>query len=110
MKMRRAIVGLLLLAAVLLAGCGDNASADRKAMDRKFEQIDFKISSLETITSTYNQPHFEQETDRYIALVRRYADLLGPAEAKKRLNQKGDELSSFCLPCAGRLTDEAAKY
>jgi hypothetical protein len=109
MRISRTVVPLL-VAAVLLGGCGDSTSADRKAMDRKFEQIDYKMTTLETVTSTYNIPHFEEATQQYIALVRQYADLLGADEAKRRLNQKGDELSSYCLPCAGTLADEATKY
>ena len=109
MRTRKTIVGVLLLAALLLAGC-DNRSADRKAMDTKFEKLDFEISTLETATSTYNLPHFEQATERYIALVRQYADLLGPKEAKRRLLQEADGIGAYCLPCAGVLTGEASKY
>ena len=100
----------LLVAAAVLAGCGDNRSADRKAMDLKFDRLDYQMSNLETATSTYNTQHFEEATQRYIVLVHKYADLLGPEEAKRRLNEKGDELSSFCLPCAGVLAEEARKF
>jgi hypothetical protein len=103
-------LAVMLMAAALLAGCGDNRSADTKAMDLKFERIDFEMSNLETATSTYNIPHFEEATQRYIALIHRYADLLGPEEAKRRLNEKGDELSSYCLPCAGVLAEEAKMF
>jgi len=99
----------LLVAVAVLAGCGDNRSADRKAMDLKFDRIDYEMTNLETVTSTYNIQHFEEATERYIALVHQYADLLGPEEAKRRLNQKGDELSSFCLLCAGVLAEEARR-
>jgi len=109
MRTRKTIVGVLLLAALLLVGC-DNRSADRKAMDTKFEKLDFEISTLETASSTYNLPHFEQATERYIALVRQYADLLGPEEAKRRLRQEADGIGAYCLPCAGVLTGEASKY
>jgi uncharacterized lipoprotein NlpE involved in copper resistance len=109
MRTRKTIVGVLLLTALLLAGC-DNRSADRKAMDTKFEKLDFEISTLETASSTYNLPHFEKATEHYVALVRQYADLLGPKEAKRRLLQEADGLSSYCLPCAGVLTGEASKY
>jgi outer membrane murein-binding lipoprotein Lpp len=109
MRTRKTIVGVLLLAALLLAGC-DNRSADRKAMDTKFEKLDYEISTLETATSTYNLPHFEQATERYIALVHQYANLLGHKEAKRRLQQEADGISSHCLPCAGVLTGEANRY
>jgi hypothetical protein len=100
----------VMLAAVLLGGCGDNRSAETKAMDLKFDRIDYQISNLETVTSTYNIPHFEEATQRYIGLVQQYADLLGSDEAKRRLQQKSDELSSYCLPCSGVLAEEATKY
>ena len=109
MRTRKAIVGVLLPAALLLAGC-DNRSADRKAMDVKFEKLDFEISTLETATSTYNLPHFEQATARYIGLVRHYKDLLGRAEAKRRLQSEADSVGDYCLPCAGALTREASRY
>ena len=40
----------------------------------------------------------------------RYADVLGHDEIKRRLNAKAEELSSYCLPCSGVLTEEAKKY
>lgn len=104
------IVGVLLLAAPLLAGCGDNRSAARKTMEVKFEKVDYEMSNLETVTAAYNQAHFAKATQQYIALVRKYADLLGPDEAKRRLKEKGGELGAYCLPCVATLEDEARKY
>jgi hypothetical protein len=98
----------LAVGVLLLAACG--GSSDRKAMEIKFEQLDFKMTALETANAAYNQNHLARETQQYIALVHRYADLLGPEEARKRLNQKADELSSFCLPCSGVLTEEAKRF
>ena len=109
MRISRTIVPVL-LAAALLGGCGDNRSADQKAMTNKFEKIDYEISRLETVTSQYNTDHFANATQRYIALVRQYHDLLGPEEAKRRLNDRADELQSYCLPCAGMLADAAKQY
>ena len=103
-------MGVLLLAAAILAGCGDNRSAAEKAMDVKFERIDYEMSNLETVTSSYNTSHLAKATEQYIALVREYADLLGPGEAKRRLKEKGDELGSYCLPCVATLEDEASRY
>ena len=99
----------LLLAAALVGGCGA-ASPDRQAMEVKFERIDYQFSTIETANAAYNASHLEKATQRYIALVHQYADLLGPEEAKKRLNQKADELSSYCLPCSGVLTEEAKRF
>lgn len=110
MRVRLTILGLLLLAALLVAGCGYSRPAGQKAMDAKFSKIDDEMASIETINSAYNDRQFEQETRKFIALVREYADQLGPAEAKRRLKEKGDELSSYCLPCTATLEDEARKY
>ena len=100
----------MLLAASVLGGCGDNQSGDQKAMNNKFEQIDYEISRLETVTSAYNTDHFINATQRYIALVRQYHELLGPAEAKSRLTDRADELTGYCLPCSGMLADAAKNY
>ena len=79
-------------------------------MDAKFEQIDYQMGNLETPSIAYNHGHLEKATQRYIALVREYADLLGRDEARRRIKEKGDELGPYCLPCAGTLEDEARKY
>jgi ABC-type glycerol-3-phosphate transport system substrate-binding protein len=96
----------LLLAVLLLAGCGQG---DTAAMDQKFERLDFQISTLETVNAQYNQQHFARLTQKYIALVHRYEDQLGKDEAKQRLIDMGDELDSYCLPCTGVLYIEARK-
>jgi outer membrane murein-binding lipoprotein Lpp len=110
MGTRRLIVGVVLLAALLVAGCGDNRSAATREMDTRFQKVDFEMANLETVNSEYNNRDFARETRRYIALVREYADQLGRAEARRRLLQKGDELSSYCLPCVATLESEATKY
>ena len=109
MRTRKLTVGLLLLAALLVSAC-DNRSGDQRAMEVKFEKLDFEISTLETATSTYNLPHFEHATARYIGLVRHYKDLLGDDEAKRRLQAEADSVGDYCLPCAGALTGEASRY
>ena len=110
MAARKTIVGVFVFAALLLVGCGDHRSAATKAMNAKFERIDYKMMTLETVTSQYNASNFEKATRQYIALVREYADLLGRDEARRRIKEKGDELGPYCLPCAGTLEDEARKY
>ena len=109
MRTRVTIVAALVLAAPLLAGCGGQ-SGDRQAMETKFEKIDFEFSTLETPNSVHNQPHFRQTTQRYIALVHQYEDLLGNDEAKRRLQQEADSIGEYCLSCAGALQDAASKY
>ena len=109
MRMRKSVV-VLLLAVPLLAACGHN-STDRKAMETKFEQLDFKLTTYEQATSsTYNLPHFTRLTNQYIALVRQYKDVLGSKEAKRRLAEERDGIAPYCLPCAGTLDDELKKY
>lgn len=79
-------------------------------MEARFQQLDYEMASLETLNSEYNQAKFATETRKYIALVREYAPQLGRAEARRRLKEKGDELSSFCLPCVATLDSEALRY
>src|SRR5262245_14813718 len=102
--MKRLALAGLLVAVFVLAGGG---TGDTGAMDQKFEKLDFKISTLETINAAYNQQHFAELTTKYIALVHEYEDTLGKDEAKRRLIQMGDELDSYCLPCTGVLYVEA---
>jgi len=79
-------------------------------MNHKFERLDFQISTLETINSSYNEQHFARLTQKYIALVHQYADQLGRDEARRRLVELGDELDPYCLPCTGVLYIEAKKF
>jgi hypothetical protein len=102
-------LGVLLLAVVLVVACGDNRSAARKAMDAKFQRMDSKFVSLETVAAPYS-PALERATQQYIALIREYADQLGPVEVKQRLAEKGNEIGPSCLPCEGALDDEANRY
>ena len=104
------LVGVLLLVALLVAGCGDSRSAATREMDTKLQKLDFEMANLETVNSEYNNRDFARETQRYIALVREYAGRLGRAEARRRLLEKGDELSSYCLPCTATLETAALKY
>lgn len=101
-------MGALLLAALLVAGCGDTGSATQ--MEAKFQKLDYEIANLETVNSAYNGRDFARETQKYIALVREYADQLGRVEARRRLMEKGEELSAYCLPCTATLDSEALTY
>ena len=105
----RAVSVAVLLLAVVVAGCGSNRSAAQKKMDAKFDRIDYAMANLETLTAAYG-PNLRQATQSYIRLVRQYVGLLGADEAKHRLNEKGDEVSSYCLACAATLYDEAKRY
>jgi hypothetical protein len=105
--MRRAAASLLLV--ILLAGCGQG-NPDERTMKNRFQKLDYSIATLETVTSAYNEQHLARLTQRYIALVHEYTDLLGRDEARRRLVEKGDELDGYCLPCTGVLYDEARKY
>jgi hypothetical protein len=98
----------LLLVAILLAGCG-NQSAPEESMNAKFDKLDYTMANWETAAAPYDT-HLAKATQQYIALVREYADQLGPDEAKRRLVEKGDEVEPYCLPCKATLYDEARKY
>jgi predicted component of type VI protein secretion system len=100
--------GGLLLAAVLLAGCGDNGAA-KKEMNAKFRRLDYRVSAMETLNAG-STTNLETATQEHIALVHEYADELGADEARQRLVAKGDELGGYCLPCRATLYDEARKY
>ena len=109
MGIRALTVSVLIAVLLLVAACGDNRSADRRAMDEKFRAIDYEMGNMENVNSGYG-PQLQRATHRYIVLVRKYADLLGSDEARRRLVEKGDEVSAYCLPCMASLTDEAKKY
>jgi outer membrane murein-binding lipoprotein Lpp len=99
--------GGVLLAVLLLAGCGENGA--RKQMDAKFRRLDYRVSAMETLNAG-STTNLEAATQKYIALVNEYADELGPGEARRRLVAKGDELVAYCLPCQKMFYDAARKY
>jgi hypothetical protein len=95
-----------LVAAVLLAGCGQSGST--KAMNDKFQTVDYKMSTLE-VGVVPSRELLANLTRKYISLIHEYADALGAAEVRRRLVEKETELESYCLPCSGLVTDELAK-
>jgi hypothetical protein len=95
--------------ALVLAACGDNQSAARNKMEVKFQEIDSEMGNMENINSGFGS-ELTKATQRYIALIREYADLLGPAEVRRRLVQKRDEVAPYCLPCSATLDFEASRY
>jgi hypothetical protein len=99
----------ILLFALALAACGDNQSASRRAMEIKFDRMDFAMGNMENLNSAFG-PELTNATKHYIALVRKYADVLGPAEAKRRLAEKSEEVAPYCLPCSATLDFEASRY
>jgi hypothetical protein len=103
-SMRR--VGVLLLAAVLLAGCGQTNS--QEAMNARFQELDYKMANLE-VGLVPSRDLLERLTQEYISLIHEYADVLGPGEARRRLVEKETELSAYCLPCSAVVTDELAR-
>jgi hypothetical protein len=103
-----AVTVCVLLFALVLTACGDKSS-DRNAMEVKFQRIDYEMGNIENLNSAYGS-ELTKATQRYIALIREYADQLGPAEVKRRLVQKRDEVAPYCLPCSATLDFEASRY
>jgi hypothetical protein len=99
------IVGILLLAALLLAGCREG----RTPMETKFAKVDEDMANLEVGVAP-SRGLLAKLTREYISLVRTYADDLGPAEARRRLEAKENELQAYCLPCSAIVTQELAHY
>jgi hypothetical protein len=110
MRIRALRGSVLLLAVAVVVACGDNKSAARKAMDARFREIDYRMSTLETTAAAYNHTYLEKATQQYILLVRRYSDQLGSDEVKRRLRAKGDEIAAYCLPCKALLDDETKRH
>lgn len=95
--------------ALALAACGDNESKARRNMEIKFDRMDFAMGNMENLNSAFG-PELTNATTRYIALVRKYANVLGPKEARRRLLEKKDEVAPYCLPCSATLGFEASRY
>ena len=100
------LAGVLLVAAVLLVGCGQAASED--AIKAKFAKVDYDMATIEEGKTTGE--HLVRLTRRYIALTREYADELGDDEVRRRLEDKAFELGPYCLPCVTMVDLEAQKY
>ena len=98
-----------LFAVVLLAGCGGDDDAAKRAMQLKFQQLDYRMASMETSAAPFST-NLQEATQQYIALVHDYDDELGAKEAQRRLVEKGDEMGPYCLPCKTTLYAEALKY
>jgi low affinity Fe/Cu permease len=100
------LTGVLLLATVLLVGCGQDVSED--AMNAKFAKVDYDMATIEEGKTP--QVHLERLTRQYITLIHEYEDQLGTAEVRRRLAQKATELAPYCLSCTTTLDDERKKY
>ena len=98
--------GVLLFAAVLLVGCGQDVSGD--AMNAKFAKVDYDMASIEEGKTP--QVHLERLTRQYITLIHEYEDQLGTDEVRRRLAQKAEELAPYCLSCTTTLDDERKKH
>ena len=97
------IVGVLLLAALLVVACGDT----RTPMENKFADVDTQMANLEVGVAP-SQALLTKLTREYVSLVRTYAEALGPAEVRRRLEAKENELQAYCLPCSAIVTEELA--
>ena len=100
----------LLLAVVVLAGCGgDEPTAAEKRMKMRFDTLDYTMSNVEMSAPPF-QENLMRLTRRYIALIREYADELGDDEVKKRLEDKSLNFGPYCLPCVTMVDREAERY
>jgi protein involved in sex pheromone biosynthesis len=98
------IVGAVLLAALLVSGCGDK----RTPVESQLSSVDYKMAALEVGVAP-SKELLEKLTRQYIALTRKYAKALGPAQVKRKLEAKEYELQAYCLPCSALVTQELAR-
>jgi hypothetical protein len=108
LPMRRGLGALVFV--ILLTGCGGGQSSSKQQAINKVDALEVKIATQDETAATPYNDYLQKATQQYIALIRRYADQLGPKEARQRLMAEGDEVSNFCPPCAGDLRDEARRY
>jgi PBP1b-binding outer membrane lipoprotein LpoB len=110
--MRR--LALLVLIALLAAGCGEGrhkqTEAERVKMENEFSQVAMNIANATITSGPADETTMEQFTNDYIALTRKYADDLGQAEVKKRLTDEVAQVQPWCLQCGVLLYRERAKY
>ena len=110
--MRR--LALLIVIALLAAGCGEKGhpqtEAERVKMESEFSQVAMNIANATITSGPADETTMEQFTNDYIALTRKYADDLGDAEVKKRLTDEVAQVQPWCLQCGVLLYRERAKY
>ncbi len=110
--MRR--LSLLLLIALLAAGCGEKqhhqTEAERVKMENEFSQVALNIGNIARGTGPADEATMVQYTTDYIKLTRKYSDDLGDAEVKKRLTDEVPQVQPWCLQCGVLLDRERAKY
>ena len=97
-------VGVLLVAALVVSGCGDQ----RTPIEKQLSSVDYKMANLEVGVAP-SRDLLEKYTREYILLTRKYAKALGPAQVKRKLEAKELELQAYCLPCSALVTEELAK-
>jgi hypothetical protein len=107
-------LALLLLIAVLAAGCGEKrhkqTEAERIKMENEFSVVAMNIGRATMGSGPADQATMEQFTNDYIALTHKYADDLGDEAVKKLLTDEVAQIQPWCLPCGVLLYRERAKY
>ena len=107
-------MALLLLIALLAAGCGEKqhhqTEAERVKMENEFSQVVLKIGTLTRGSGPADDTAMEQYTNDYIELTRKYANDIGDAQVKQRLTDEVPQVQPWCLQCGVLLARERAKY
>ena len=108
--MRR--LALLLLIALLAAGCGEKqhhqTEAERVKMENEFSQVALNIGNIARGTGPADEATMVQYTTDYIKLTRKYSDDLGDSEVKRRLATEAEQLAPWCPSCVEILKQELA--
>ncbi len=107
-------LSLLILIALLAAGCGEKRHHQTEAERAKYGERVLAGRNQHRQPTMGSGPAdetaMEQLTKEYIGLTRKYADDLGDAEVKKSLRNEVSQVQPWCLPCGVLLFRERAKY
>jgi hypothetical protein len=99
---------------VLAAGCGEKrhhqTAAEKARMENQLGRLQVRIGEATKGSGPADEQVMEQYTNRYVTLIRHYADDLGADEAKTRLKDEVSQVQPWCLVCGQILLRESEKY